>query len=186
MRPPTRALSLAAPLLIAALLTGCQPAPAPAPEIVTPVRVESPGLGVVFTDLPEGFRLVRNEGEELELEATSNRIEAPVTVAAGPRQSSSINLVEQAKTFQNEALAAGETFFGGNELVTPYGSAYAVRASADGGAAEERRILMLHPGDPDRLLTIAVRYPAGGGEVARARLQQLLELVANLEPMAPR
>jgi len=58
-----------------------------------------------------------------------------------------------------------------------------VRATVEGGAVEERRILMVHPSDADRLLTVALTYPPGDNEGARRRLQLMLELVTALEPL---
>ena len=81
------------------------------------------------------------------------------------------------------AAAPGGKFFGGNEMVTPTGPAYAARALVDGGAVEERRIFLLHPADGDRLLTLALRYPPSTQEVASSRFQQLIELLSGLEPL---
>lgn len=147
------------------------------------MRVENATLGVAFTELPAGITVVKNEGSALELAAADDAGAGRVTVTVGPRRDTSINLVEEAKAFGAEAEAAGGTFYGGNELVTPYGSAYTVRAAVDGGALEERRILMVHPSDADRLLTVTLSYPPGDNESARRRLQQMLELVTALEPL---
>jgi len=59
-----------------------------------------------------------------------------------------------------------------------------VRALVDGGATEERRIYLLHPGAGDRLVTLSLRYPPSQPEAARDRLQQLMDLLASLEPLA--
>ncbi len=67
--------------------------------------------------------------------------------------------------------------------MTPYGSAYTVRGTLDGGAIEVRRVLMVHPADSERLLTLELAYPPGDKEDARRRLQQMLELVTVLEPL---
>lgn len=154
-----------------------------APPAAVPERVENAGLGVVFTELPAGVRVVRNDGATLELAAADEAGEGTLRVIASEPRVESINLVEEAKAFGAEATAGGGEFFGGNELVTPYGSAYTVRATVDGGAVEERRVLMVHPGDSDRLLTLALSYPPGDKEGARRRLQQMLELVTVLEPL---
>jgi hypothetical protein len=49
----------------------------------------------------------------------------------------------------------------------------------------ERRVFLVHPGDPDRLVTFVLRYPPSEAEAANARLRQTLDLLAALEPLAP-
>lgn len=171
--------SLAALLPLVAL--GCGKTSPSHPVI--PERVENAALGVAFTELPEGVRVARNEGAALELVVADDAGDGTLKVVASEPRVESINLVEEAKAFGAAATAGGGEFFGGNELVTPYGSAYTVRATIDGGAVEERRVLMVHPGDSDRLLSLALTYPPGDKEVARRRLQQMLELVTVLEPL---
>jgi len=149
-----------------------------------PARVENAALGVVFTELPAGVAVARNEGESLELVAADPAGEGRIEVRIEARNAAGINLVEEAKAFGAAAEEAGGRFFGANELVTPLGPAYTARAAVDGGATEERRVLMVHPADPERLLVVALRYPPGDAESARRRLQQMLELVTALEPLA--
>jgi hypothetical protein len=177
-----RRLVLLASLALA-VLPACRKEAAP-PPAATPARVENAALGVAFTALPEGMRVVRNEGETLEIAHAVAGVEAPIVVTLSPKQASAINLVELSKAFQAEVVAGGGKFHGGNELVTPFGTAYTVRGGVEGGAVEERRVLMVHPGDPDRLLTFTIRYPPGDGTTARARMAPMLELVASLEPLA--
>lgn len=181
MSPRRVAFVLALLLPSTLALAGCGAQEPIAPP--APVRVENTALGVAFTELPAGVTVARNEDAVLELAAADEAGAGRLTVTVGPERESSINLVEEAKAFGTEAEAAGGKFFGGNELVTPYGSAYTVRASVEGGAVEERRILMVHPSDADRLLTLSLAYPPGDSEGARRRLQQMLELVTVLEPL---
>jgi hypothetical protein len=172
--------TLALPLAAACRKAEPPPPPAPAPQ-----RLESAALGLVFTVLPTGFTVTRNEGATVTLTADRAGVPATVEVTVGPRETSTIYLVERAKAFQAEVAAAGGKFFGGNELVTPFGSAQTVRATVDGGEIEERRILMLHPADPDRLLQITMRHPPGDAQAARDRLVQLMDLLAVMEPLPP-
>jgi len=178
---PRRALLALCFFLLPLLFTGCGAQEPAAPP--TPVRVESAALGIAFTELPAGVTVARNDGGVLELAAADEAGAGRLTVTVGPDRDLSINLIEEAKAFGAQAEAGGGKFFGGNELVTPYGSAYTVRATLAGGAVEERRILMVHPSDADRLLTLALAYPPGDSEGARRRLQQMLELVTVLEPL---
>jgi len=171
-------VTLSLPLLAAACRRAGPPPPPPAPA-----RVENAALGLVFTALPETIRVTTNEGERLAFAADRAGVAASVEVALGPRESTAIYLIERAKAFQPEVEAAGGKFHGGNELVTPSGSAYTVRATLAGGAVEERRILMLHPADPDRLLQLTLRYPPGDPQTARDRLMQVMDLLAVMEPL---
>ncbi len=162
------------------LLAGACQQPAP-PAPAAPQRVENRALGLAFTALPDAFEVATNEGAALAFTADRAGVPATVAVTVGARESSTIYLVERAKAFQPEVEAAGGKFHGGNELVTPFGSAYTVRATVDGGQLEERRLLMLHPADQDRLLQLTMRYPAGDPQAARDRLVQLMDLLAVME-----
>jgi hypothetical protein len=173
------------PLVLLALVGfACAKGPA-APPAAAPTAVENAALGLAVRPLPPGFTVAENVGERLAFDAVADGIPGNAAIAVGPPASSGINLVAEAKAWGEQAGAApGGKFFGGNELVTPFGSAFTVRALVDGGATEERRIYLLHPGAGDRLVTLSLRYPPSQPEAARDRLQQLMDLLASLEPLA--
>ena len=181
--PATR--RLLPPLVLAVLaLPACGEPPSP-PAQAEPKAVENAALGLAVRPLPPGFTVAENVGERLAFDAVADGIPGNAAIAVGPPASSGINLVAEAKAWGEQAGAApGGKFFGGNELVTPFGSAFTVRALVDGGATEERRIYLLHPGGGDRLVTLSLRYPPSQPEAARDRLQQLMDLLASLEPLA--
>ena len=168
---------------LGALALACsKPAPpAPAATPAPPVRVENRALGLAFSSLPAGFEVAKNEGPTLVFDADLNGVAATVTLGVGEPEHGAIGLVDRANAFGAEAQAAGGKFHGGNELVTPFGSATTVRATVDGGKVEERRVLMLHPPDPRRLLTFVIRYPPGDAQATRDRLMQLMELLGAME-----
>lgn len=152
------------------------PAPAPAPHAE---------FGLRLTSLPPGVTETGRDPDRWSFAAELGGVAGTITLAVTPREIGSINLVEQAKRFGAAAAAApGGKFFGGNEMVTPTGPAYAARALVDGGAAEERRVFLLHPADGDRLVTLAIRYPPSTPDVARDRFQQLIEVLSELEATA--
>jgi hypothetical protein len=175
-----------APLAFAAgiaLLAACARGPAEeAPA--APAAIDNPTLGLRLTALPEGFSPAGGDLSRWAFSAPSGDVQGTATIELRPAASAAVNLVEQAKGFGEAAAAEpGGRFFGGNELVTPFGSAYTVRVLADRGLVEERAVFLLHPDGSNRLLQVSLRYPPGDSETARARLLQVLELVGALEPL---
>jgi len=166
---------------LAALAACSKPAPPQPAATPAPVRVENAALGLVFTALPEGFKVAKNEDTALVFDADLKGVVAPVTVAVGESEGGALGLVDRARAYGAEAQSAGGQFHGGNELVTPFGSAYTVRATVDGGQVEERKVLMVYPPDPTRLLTLTMRYPPGDPQAARDRLMQLMDLLSAME-----
>lgn len=150
----------------------------------SPVPIDHPGLGLRLTGLPQGVTESGRGDDRWSFAAALAGVDGTIEITVSPREIGSINLVEQAKEFGAAAAAApGGKFFGGNEMVTPTGPAYAARARVDGGTVEEKRIFLLHPADGDRLLTLALRYPPSTQEVARDRFQQLIDLLSALEAL---
>lgn len=180
MRPNPVVPSLLALLSVAT----CRQAPAPAPAPPAPTAVESAALGLRFAALPEGIRLAANDADRLAFDAISDGVPGSLVVTVAPVPADGADLPGEAKAFGAAAVAAGGKFFGGNQLVTPYGDAYTARALVDAGAVEERRVFLLHPDDSFRLVTFVLRYPPGETAAANARLRQMLDLLAALEPFA--
>lgn len=182
MRRLPSTLILLAPL---ALACGKSESPPPAPPAAAAsATIDNAQLGLRVTALPDGFKLVENQGEQLVFEASSDGIPAALTVTVGAPDPSGINLVEVTKSYGAEAAAAaGGKFFGGTEMVTPSGPAYTARALVDGGTVEERRVFLLHPGAGDRLVTLTLRYPPSEAEASRARMQQTIDLLTVLEAL---
>jgi hypothetical protein len=186
MRTRNRSLSAstAAALALTLLAAACakrEAAPSSA-EAPAPAAVDSPTLGLRLSALPAGFSDAREIGSGLQIHADLEGTQGLAILRVLQGQGS-INLVEEAKGYGAAAEAAGGKFFGGNELVTPTGPAYAARILADQGTAEEQRVFLLHPDGSERLLTVTLRYPPAAPETTRARMQQLLELVAAVEPL---
>jgi len=181
-RTPRRLLGgVGLALGLAALASCSKPAPPPPAAAPAPVRVENAALGLVFTALPAGFTVAKNDGPTLAFAADLKGAAATVTVAVGDPEGGPIGLLDRANAYGAEAQKAGGKFHGGNELVTPFGQAYTVRATVDGGQVEERKVLMVYPPDPTRLLTLTMRYPPGDPQAARDRLMQLMDLLSAME-----
>jgi hypothetical protein len=74
----------------------------------------------------------------------------------------------------------GADYKGGQELVTPLGSAFYSRGRYLAGAelVEDTVLVSKHPSS-NRLLVISYRYPAGAD--SSVRVQQLLEIVTVLQ-----
>ena len=180
--PATRRRLLLLVLAVLAL-PACGERPSP-PAQDEPKAVENARLELAVRPLPPGFEVAENAGDRLRFDAVSDGVPGTATVTVGAPSPGGHNLVAEAKSWGEGAGAApGGKFLGGNELVTPWGVAYTARALVDGGATEERRIFLLHPGGGDRLVTIALRYPPGPTEAARDRLQQLIDLLSSLEAL---
>jgi hypothetical protein len=175
-----RRLGFALALTVAA---ACGPSQPPAtPPAAT--GIESAALGLRLTSLPEGFSLTLDQADRIVFDAPAGALKGTATIELGATSSSAVNLVAEAKAFGEAAAAQGGKFFGGNELVTPFGSAYTVRILVDRGLTEERAVFLLHPDGSGRLLVLRLRYPPGDAEGTRARMLQALELVGALEPLA--
>lgn len=160
---------------------GPQPAAVAPPS---PAPIDHSGLGLRLTELPPGVTESGRRDDRWSFAAVLAGVDGTIEITVSPRAIGSINLVEQAKQFGAAAAAApGGKFFGGNEMVTPTGPAFAARALVDGGTVEEKRIFLLHPADGDLLVTLALRYPPSTQEVARDRFQQLIDLLSALEAL---
>jgi hypothetical protein len=177
--------AVAALLIVPSLAAGCakREAPPAAASTAAAPAAESPRLGLRLAELPAGISSPNELGSAFTLKAELGGADGLATLRVLERGASAVNLVEEAKAFGASAAAQGGKFFGGNELVTPTGAAYAARALVDQATAEEQRVFMLHPDGSERLLTVTLRYAPAGDEVTRARMQQLLALVAALEPL---
>jgi hypothetical protein len=175
---PFARLALAAALVLLTTPVGCRRNVVPA--AATPRPVENPTLGLEITDLPAPFQVVDNSPAGLTLSAGPDAL---VELHVDGRESG-VDVVAEAKRAQKEFEAfPGGSFAGGNEMMTPSGSAYTVRGTyqSDGKRVEERRTFLVHPESDKRLVTIVYRYPPGDAAAVRERLQQTLDLVSALE-----
>jgi len=179
----TRARRHLSVLTLVGIVAGCSTPPEPPPP--APTTVSNPALGLRLSQLPADILVTVAEGPRWAFAAPIGETAGTATIELTEARSAAVNLVEEARRYGDSAAATeGGKFFGGNELVTPYGSAYTVRVLADRGLVEERVVFLLHPDGSQRLLRLVLRYPPGDGEAARARLMQALELVGALEPLA--
>lgn len=173
-------------LLVAlAIAVACGPRPPATTREAAPRVVENADLGLAVRPVPAGFEVAENAGSRLVFDAVADGVPGSLAITVGAPVPAGVNLAETAKQFGAAAAAvpAGK-FFGGNELVTPLGTAYTVRVLVDGGTVEEREVFLLHPGDRDRLVTLALRYPPGDANAARARMQQVIDLLGALQAFA--
>jgi hypothetical protein len=172
----------AALLFAVASVAGCGPSQPP-PEPAPPAGLEAPELGLRLTALPAGFRLVRRQEGRVAFDAPAGAVGGTAAIEVRAVGASPYNLVAEARAYGEQAAAQGGKFFGGNELVTPFGPAYTARALVDRGLVEERAVFLLHPDGSERLVLLRLRYPPGDAEGTRARMLQALDLVGALEPL---
>jgi hypothetical protein len=145
-----------------------------------PVRVENQPLGIAIASLPEEFEVVSTDGETIELSAAGPNGPGRAVIAAGPYQTTGINLVDATKErkawFES---TPGATYYGNRELGTPIGTAFTARGiyPTEGGEVEETWVYAIHP-TANRVLTITFTYPTGESE---DRVQQLMALLGEIE-----
>lgn len=151
-------------------------------------RVESGGLGIALTALPAGFEVATNEGEHLVLARTED--EGTLSFEMTPLQAAGVNL--QARVWEEkeriEGMPNGQ-YRGQNELGgVPLGTTYTSRGrfETEGGEmVEEYRALLVHP-TQNRMLILDYEYPvpAPGGEEGSTRLEDLMRVLEQVEPLA--
>lgn len=156
--------------------TGCRGEEAPE-EPGTRIAIED--LGIAFADLPS--RCADSSDGDFELTCTSEEgVEGTLTLEVwDPDRGTNLLAAAEDQKEAFEAMEGGE-FFGNRELVTPMGSAYTARGGylRGGERIEESRVLALHP-EGDRVVVFHYAYPAG--DDTRARIDQLLYLVGEME-----
>lgn len=169
--------------MIAAFVGACSP-PTDEPQVA--LRVENPALGIAIAEVPSGFTVASNQGEDLIL----HRTDEPSVVL-------SFELASEARGQNlhealNEALAEfqamdGGKYYGNVELMGPLGTAFSARGrfEEEGKAIEESRILTLAPVG-NRMLILHYRYPEGDRETSRIRMNdELLAVFGEVESLTP-
>lgn len=153
---------------------------------MAPRRVENPALMLVFSDLPEGCEVERNEGSELVFACRVDEVAG--RVAVGVSEPERVDLRQTARDQQQhfEALPEG-AYFGIVELVTPTGPAYTARGRYvhEGDAVEEVQIHVVHPSERDRRLTLRYSYPERDRDHSQARRDQLMFLTGEVDGLEP-
>ncbi len=182
-RPTPRAL---AALLLAAAVLGslaCGPSGSGDDGGAAPA-VTNAALGITLSHLPDGFRVVRNEGDQLVLKRTDPDDSATLSFKIGPEQTAGVNLVE--RVWQEKARIEslpdgdykGQNELGGAAIGTIYTSRGRYRGD-DGEMIEEYRALAVHPA-ANRLLILDYRYPPT--ERTGERLTQLMQVIEQIKP----
>lgn len=173
MRVPSLALALAAAVALAA----CQNRQPPAP---VDLSVTNEALGLRLTSLPSEFVVDVDQGADLELVPADDSVGGRVTFSVGEEETG-INLVAAVKRHQRMIEEQPESDYqGGQELVTPFGTAFYSRGRFLSGLDEiEETVLLLKHPTASRLLTISYRYPAGAD--SSVRVEQLLDILGVLE-----
>jgi hypothetical protein len=164
-------------LTVVLAMAGCGPgdeAPPPDPSVT------NEALGLTLQAVPDEFEVAVNEGDQLELVPAEASVGGRVAFTVGEEQAG-INLVAVVKRHQQHIEEMPEAEYkGGQELVTPFGTAFYSRGRYLAGLdeVEETNIFLKHPFQ-SRLLTIGYRYPAGAD--SSVRVQQLLDILALIE-----
>jgi hypothetical protein len=164
-------------LVTVLVVAGCGPretAPPPDPSVT------NEALGMTLRAVPEDFVVDVNEGDRFELVPANPSVGGRVAFSVGPERDA-INLVAVVKRHQQQIEEMPEAEYkGGQELVTPFGTAFYSRGRFLAGMTEteETSIFLKHPFE-QRVLTIGYRYPAGAD--SSIRVQQLLDILALID-----
>lgn len=174
---------------ILALAAGaCAPAEEPNEQPAAGPRVENEALGLALAQVPAGFEVVRNDGDELVLGRSDEDDPARLTFELGPVQAAGVNLVDRVweEKERIESLPEGD-YRGQNELGgVPIGTAFTSRGrfvNEAGERVEEYRALAIHPVE-NRVLVLDYEYPAPppGEAGEHSRLQELMLVLEQIEP----
>ena len=191
-RTPSWKLGLTLTVLtlpVALGLFGCGPEPPPPPAAPQPVENEQ--LALRLTDVPEGFVLASNEGEEIVLERRAGLTPGTIVVTARPElERGGVNLVAALNDRAAE-VAEGGGKLRQVELRSHLGPAYLARSrwpgedgengGEGGGETEQMQIFALHP-TANRMLVITYDYPlTGDTQDRREHMMDALGLIAALD-----
>jgi hypothetical protein len=171
-------------LLYLLAFAACNREDAPSePVAAAPERLENEALQIAIAGLPGGFDVTVNSGESLRLVREPGLPPGEAWIGVGAPVEGGINLVEHIRG-QRAAFEAlpGGSFSGNGELQLADGRpAYYSRGRFEdqGKTVEEFRVWSVHPVDPNRLLAVYYRYPAG--EDSKQRLEDVLFLVGEIE-----
>ena len=167
---------IALALAMSALSCTGSPPPSPPPD----TSVENAELGVRLTAVPDGLEIAINQGLNLELRPAADGVDGVISFLLGPEQHA-VNLVAAVQDHQAriEALPEGE-YLGAQELAGDAGVVFYSRGrfSDQEAAVEETVLFLIHPSEY-RLLEIRYRYPAA--DDSAARVEKLIEVLAELE-----
>lgn len=159
------------------VLTACSQAKQ-APE-KKPLSNEA--LGISIPALPNGWTVVANTGTDLRLAPSAPEKKGELRVDLAPSELGS-NLVAAIHAHQREIEARkGGKYLGARELSGPLGTAFYSRGRFRNDQdleTEETTVFTLHPRGKG-ILALAYDYPVG--EDSSARVQNLLDLFAELE-----
>jgi len=174
----TLALCLVLPVIVLAAACGGPDQPeAPVIDSVT-----SEVLGIRLDPMPPDFTVAVNDERGLELAPADAKVAGQVVFEVGDEEPL-IDLVAAVQRHQRRVEGMpGADYKGGQELVTPLGSAFYSRGRYLAGAdlVEETVLVTKHPSS-NRLLAISYRYPAAGD--SSVRVQQLLEIVSVVQSL---
>ena len=174
MRRSSLSLAIAS---IALLAAACGPEQPVAPVVES---VSNETLDIRLDPLPTDFAVAVNDGRRLELVPAEARVGGRVSFEVGdPEPLVDLVAAVNRHRFQIEAKPGAE-YKGGQELVTPHGSAFYSRGRfLDGTETVEETVVVLEHPSGSRLLIISYRYPAAGA--SSFRVQQLLDPVRVLQ-----
>ncbi|MFP3941712.1 MAG: hypothetical protein ACLF0P_15560 [Thermoanaerobaculia bacterium] len=185
--PPSLWTCGAVMLLLTAV--GCGPGEDGEDQPAAGPRVENEALGLALAQLPAGFEVIRNEGDELVLGRSDGDDPARLTFELGPVQAAGVNLVDRVweEKERIESMPEGD-YRGQNELGgVPIGTTFTSRGrfvdEETGERVEEYRALALHPAE-NRVLVLDYEYPPPppGEAEEHSRLQELMLVLEQIEP----
>jgi len=146
-----------------------------------PETIQNPALDLSLQGLPEGWKLVKNEGLDFRFAPVESDGEVQIESASAELGS---NLVEAVHAHQADIESReGGHYLGARELSGPLGTAFYSRGrflDEKGTEMEETVIYSLHPRG-NGIIVLRYDYPAGTPDDSSKRVQSLMELFSGIE-----
>jgi hypothetical protein len=169
----SRILVLGATLVSLAVTVACsRPQESPPPD---PVQLAA--LDLVLAEPPQGW-VIEDGGAEVRLSGDDETTVGTLTLSV--RSEFDANLVAAVEHHREAIEAAGDTYFGRQELVTQLGTALTSRGerTTNGATVGETLIVALHPRQ-DGIIHLVARYPSD--EAPSAQVQAAIDVFALIE-----
>jgi len=166
--------------ILALLPVACSRNENPSEAPALPETIQNQTLDISLQALPEGWKLLQNEGSDFRFAPAQSDGEVRIESASAELGS---NLVEAVHAHQADIESRdGGDYLGARELSGPLGTAFYSRGrflDEQGTEMEETVVYTLHPRHQG-IIALRYDYPAGTREDSGKRVQSLMDLFAGI------